>query len=267
MHCANAFAHSEGHLFTLRGVQTLTKSSLPFSLQRVHFHLCGRMTASKGSFQTLPCLTVHIQICDPGEHSELGELRGRICRGWQPGAQSPPVPFQAQRNGPGLEGPHGLSRLPPVCTSCPARCSPAAPTWTPAGGVFGPGLAVCPRGPVPAQPSADQHQALSRSAFPTVWQCTAHHPGNHVCVGLCLQAALLPRVCWLSRQQIPRCFNTYSSILCSDIWECKSSSSVLQNCLHYLGPFIFPYTFCNPLDNLNTHSKPARIFIWIILNV
>lgn len=166
MHCANAFAHSEGHLFTLSGVQTLTKSSLLFSLQQVHFHLCGRVTASKGSIQTLPCLTVHIQICDPGECSELGELSGRICRGWQPGAHSPPVPFQAQNNGPGLEGPHGLSRLPPVCTSCPARCSPAAPTWTPAGGVFGPGLAVCPTGPVPARLSADQHQALSRSHLP-----------------------------------------------------------------------------------------------------
>lgn len=116
--------------------------------------------------------------------------------------------------------------------------------------------------------------AVRRSASSPEQICISHRvavhrppPSNHVCMGLCLQAALLPRVCWLSRQLIPRCFNTYSSILCSDTWECKSSSSVLQNCLHYLGPFIFPYTFCNQLDNLNTHSKPARIFIWIVLNV
>lgn len=86
-------------------------------------------------------------------------------------------------------------------------------------------------------------------------------------VWVCVYTQLCSTVCWLSRQQTPHCFNTCSSILCSDTWECKSSSSVLQNCLHYLGPFIFPYTFCNQLDNLNTHSKPARIFTWIVLNV
>lgn len=146
------------------------------------FHLCERTTASKGSFQTLHCRTVHIQICDPGGQSEPGKLRGRICWGWQPGAQSPPVPLCPQSNGPGLEGLHGLSRLPPASMSGPARCSPPAPTQRPEGGVFGPVLAVCPTGTSPAQPSADQHQALCRP-------CISH------CAAVCLTLPRQRRTC------------------------------------------------------------------------
>lgn len=138
----------------------------------MHFHLCERTTASKGSFQTLHCLTVPAQICDPGRRSEPGKLRGRVCWGWQPGAQSPPVPLRPHSNGPGLEGLHSLNRLPPACKSCPARSSPPAPTRRPEGGVFRPVLAVCPTGPFPAQPSADQHQARCRP-------CTSHSAAVH----------------------------------------------------------------------------------------
>lgn len=268
MRCASAFARSGGRLFTLRGVQTLTKSTLPPFLHSKCIFICarGRQPPRAASRHFTALLFLPRSVIPEGVLS-----RASWGEGSAGGGSLVPRVLQS------LSGHTAMALAWKVCTAwtgCRLRASlvlHAAPRQLRHGDQRAACLDLCL--PCAQQdPSQLSHQPISIKpgadpALPTLRPCTPHHPGTHVRVHLRLHATPLPLVCQLSRQQIPHCFNIYSSTLCSDTWECQSSSSVLQNCLHYLGPFIFPYTFCHQLDNLHTHSKPARIFVWIVLNV